>query len=348
MVSVLSFAAGQLYEEELRSSGVTVETLSHRAGRLQRLRATRTLVATSDVEVLQAAHTWVNPYVATAVMGTRVLGVGAVRSDGLFEVQQNPVWGRLSLAVPSTVIVNSVVAARRVSAYSWGRRRAISFVPNVIEVDTTVSDRSAHDDPPAHRPHEIVVLAVANMTPVKRLDILIKAFALARGAVGDSLHLWLVGDGPELNRLKVLAGALGVSGSVSFLGRRTDVPALMDRSDVYALTSDHEGFPNSILEAMAAGLPVVATDAGAVPDVIAHAATGYVVPKGDHATFARLLISLARDQPTRSRFGAAGRQRVLDYFRPPTLGTRLEDAYAKGAASRRIRAGRSALRAESD
>jgi glycosyltransferase involved in cell wall biosynthesis len=121
----------------------------------------------------------------------------------------------------------------------------------------------------------------------------------------------LVGDGPERGTLEELAGALGLlPDAVWFAGRRNDVPVLLRGSHMYVLTSGHEGFPNVLLEAMAARLPVVATPAGDAGVIVQDGASGFIVAHDDEGALAARLVELARSTELRARLGAAGRARV--------------------------------------
>ena len=145
----------------------------------------------------------------------------------------------------------------------------------------------------------------------------------------------LVGDGPESVRLKGLADSLGLlPDGVEFAGRRDDVPALMARAAMLVLSSDHEGFPNVVMEAMAARLPVVATPAGDAADLVADGVTGHVVPFDDVPLMAERMASLARSPARAREFGAAGRLRVEQNFGHRGLLGHLLNAYGEAARKR--------------
>lgn len=323
-VSVVTFEEGGHYSDDLCRRGAALHVVPSGAGRLGRLRELRRLVRAERPDVLQAAHTWLNPYVWGATVGSGCRPIGAVRSDGTMEVTQNPVWGRLCLTVPGTAIVNSAAAQRRLEAFSFGRNRFVHVVPNAIRLSTEESHPSSATEDAAD---VVTVLTVANVTPAKRLDVLVDAFGRAQRDASAPLQLWIAGDGPELEATEMRVRTAGLEDVVAFLGRRDDVQELMSCASIYALSSDHEGFPNTVLEAMTVGLPVVATDAGAVPDVVADGRTGYVVPRGDAAAFARALVALADDPKRRTAFGRAARDRVVAEFSASELAVRLEKVY---------------------
>jgi len=115
--------------------------------------------------------------------------------------------------------------------------------------------------------------------------------------------------------------------TVTFLGQRDDVPALLKQAEIFFLTSDEEGFPNVILEAMAAHLPVITTPAGEAGGVVQNGVTGYVVPFDDVEGMAELMVHLARLPDLRCQLGNAGRQRVERLYSFEGLADRLLSIY---------------------
>jgi glycosyltransferase involved in cell wall biosynthesis len=149
------------------------------------------------------------------------------------------------------------------------------------------------------------------------------------------LDLVIVGDGPERGVLEREAARLGLGDTaVRFLGRRADVPALLRQADFLVSSSDHEGFPNVLLEAMAARLPAIATEAGDVASILLPGVTGYVVPTDDVAQLADRMVALARAAGTRRAMGQAARKRVELMYRDSTLADKMLAAYQSAAARR--------------
>ena len=136
----------------------------------------------------------------------------------------------------------------------------------------------------------------------------------AVGLIEAPCHVRLAGDGPALSAVESAVMRDGLSQRVELLGARADVSALLARSDVFVLSSRSEGFPVSVLEAMAAGLPVVATDVGGVAVAVVVGETGFLVPAADSEALARALERLVLDGELRRRLGAAGRARALSLF----------------------------------
>jgi glycosyltransferase involved in cell wall biosynthesis len=126
--------------------------------------------------------------------------------------------------------------------------------------------------------------------------------------------LLLVGDGDGRAQAQALAAELGVAQHVRFLGVRADVPRLMAAADLFLLTSLSEGVSVTLLEAMAAGLPIVATDVGGNSEVVVHGQTGLLAPRGNAAALAQHIATLLGDAARRNAMGHAGRERLLAQF----------------------------------
>ena len=151
-----------------------------------------------------------------------------------------------------------------------------------------------------------IVAVVANLWPVKDHRTLIEAAALVQRRIPD-VRFALVGDGPERDHLQRRIGELGLRDAVHLLGTRYDVPAILARSSAFCLPSRAEGLSNAIMEAMAAALPVVATDAGGNAELVRHGSTGFVVPIGDAASMAARLVDVLSDPRLARQMGRRGR-----------------------------------------
>jgi glycosyltransferase involved in cell wall biosynthesis len=175
-------------------------------------------------------------------------------------------------------------------------------------------------------PDDLAIIQVA------RLDYL-KDHATAVRTVGrvrqrhPGARLLLVGEGPERGAIRAEADRLGLADHVRFLGLRQDIPRLLQAADLFLLTSISEGIPLTLLEAMAAGLPVVSTRVGGTGEVVADGRTGLLAPAGDDAALADAVLRLAGDAALRERLGGAGRGRVRSLFSEGRMCERYGNAY---------------------
>jgi glycosyltransferase involved in cell wall biosynthesis len=162
-------------------------------------------------------------------------------------------------------------------------------------------------------PDDFVLIQVARLDPIKDHLTGLRALARLAGRL-DRARLVLVGDGPESATVERAVHDLGLDRRVLRLGLRSDVPRLLKAADVVLLTSVSEGIPLTLIEGMAAGLPVVATRVGGIPEVVADGETGLLFPAGNAEALAEQVLRLAGDPALRERLGRVGRLRALDHF----------------------------------
>lgn len=160
---------------------------------------------------------------------------------------------------------------------------------------------------------EYVIGTVARLVPQKALHVLLDGFARYQRQASAPSRLVVVGVGPLKAELKQRADDLGIGSRVIWAGFREDTPAVMKAFDLFALTSAYEGFGLVLLEAMAVGLPVVATRVSAIPEVVEDRESGYLIPAGDPKALAEALIYF-EDQHLRRHYGMAGQARVRRVF----------------------------------
>jgi glycosyltransferase involved in cell wall biosynthesis len=170
-------------------------------------------------------------------------------------------------------------------------------------------------------------LALARFAPDKDHDTLIRAFARVHALVPQA-ELWLVGDGPLRVAVGRQADALLPSGRIRFFPAQADVRPLLRQAGLLVLSSVAEALPNVVLEAMAAGLPVVATSVGGLPEVVAQGETGLLAPPRDPDALAQVLARLLADAGERGAMGAAGRDRAVREFSLTAMVRRHEEVLA--------------------
>jgi glycosyltransferase involved in cell wall biosynthesis len=162
--------------------------------------------------------------------------------------------------------------------------------------------------------NEKAVISIANLIPYKGLSDLIEAVAAVTDRM-PGVRFLLVGEDRGIQEeLVAKAHRLGVSQQVVFLGQRLDIPDLLAASDLMAVSSHEEGFSNVILEAMAAGLPVVATDVGGNREAVLDGVTGWLVAPRDPAVMADRILDLLSDQEKAAAWGRRGQDRVKEVF----------------------------------
>jgi glycosyltransferase involved in cell wall biosynthesis len=163
------------------------------------------------------------------------------------------------------------------------------------------------------------------LAAVKNYQLLLEAAARLPDAL--PWRLILIGDGPERDRLQQTAGQLGIGARLSLLGHRDDIAALLGELDIFVLPSASEGMSNTLLEAMAARVAVVASDVGGNSEIIEAGRSGLLFAPGDAVAAAQAIRQLAGDAQLRERLAGAGAQRAMTTFSLPTMLSAYEDLY---------------------
>lgn len=204
---------------------------------------------------------------------------------------------RIGYAFAHRVVANCRAAADRLR-FEGVPARKIAVIPNGL--DTEVYALRG----PIARVRRVAT--VANLRPEKGHDVLLDAAAIVVRRFPDA-HFDIVGAGPELAALEARVESLGLTSAVSFLGHCEDVPARLAAADLFVLPSRSEAFPNAVLEAMAIGLPTIASAVGGLLEVIQPERNGVLVPVGDPQALARAISGLMADPARAARLGAAAR-----------------------------------------
>jgi len=181
----------------------------------------------------------------------------------------------------------------------------VQTIPNGVDISRYRSASPLNRASLGWKNEDVIIACIARLEPEKGHAALLDAFQQVHARFSHA-RLLLIGDGSERGSLNTRVTALNLNGSVQFLGIRGDIPALLATSDIVALASSREGLPLVVLEAMAAGKPVVATRVGSVPDVVKDGQSGFLIPSGDTNELTQALQIMIRDAPKREQFGAEG------------------------------------------
>jgi len=217
--------------------------------------------------------------------------------------------GNLNSCLPGHQVYNSELSAEEArNCQTYFKPREITVVRNGVDLSHFSEDESENSDRSILR-----IVGVGSLVSVKRWDKLIACAAILKKR-GVRFQLKLAGDGPLREELVSQAAALDLCREIQFLGQVDNIPGLLASSDVLVHCSDFEGCPNSVMEAMACGLPVVATMAGDASVLIDNGTTGYIVELEDIQAIANALHHLDENPNLASQMGRASRRKAEREF----------------------------------
>lgn len=228
------------------------------------------------------------------------------------QLPRRVLFRRVALSGAATRIVVPSRTLHRLATERWRFSPArVLYIPNGID-----GDRFATPDPAmaaflCPEPARLVVGTLGVLRPEKNLSRLLRVFARLPPS---PVHLAIVGGGPERERLEAAAVRAGLSGRVTFTGPLPEPGRILGHFDLFAMTSDTEQMPLSLLEAMASGLPVVATDVGDIKEMVAVPNRPYIVPPDDEDALLTRIIELLGDPVLRRRLGDANREKLAAAF----------------------------------
>jgi glycosyltransferase involved in cell wall biosynthesis len=241
---------------------------------------------------------------------------------------------RFAYSMAHKVVANSTAAANAVAREGVPAGR-IEIIRNGLDISSIPARQRARGAPRT-------VVTVGNLRAEKRHEVLLSAMRTVTARHPDA-RLLIVGAGPRRRALQALATDWGLTSFVQFLGHRDDIGAALNAADIFALPSRTEASPNAVIEAMAAGLPVVATAVGGVPELVAHGETGLLVPVEDAAAFARALLQLMDDPAAAERMGVTARRRAVERHSFDRMTRAFEQLYLSQLEARSRLTGRSPL-----
>jgi glycosyltransferase involved in cell wall biosynthesis len=236
----------------------------------------------------------------------------------------------MSLRLPKLIAVNSRTALRNAISLGVPSVR-LQFLPNIVDVE--------HFNPLLRTDSDKVrLVTVGRLVRPKRIDRFLSVLAQVKRETAVAVTATIVGDGPDRMQLERQAFNLGLGPeTLNFAGNVADAACVYNEADIFVLTSDHEGTPNALLEAMASGLPVVATAVGGVPEVVHCGETGYLADPENETDMVRALIALIQDRSLRIALGHNARQYVAQNHSTLRLTDSLKAIYSVALAGNHYR-----------
>lgn len=321
-VSAILLNHGRL-EDELRSAGVPVGVIDERLHPWWEI--LRQLLRSFRRRPVDLLHTHRYKENVLGGLAARVRGVRHVirTVHGTTEIYSG--WGRVKAAAYGTLddlacrrVVGTLVGVSKEITEGLRRRfpaRLVVHIPNCIDERQMVLGRSREET--RHelgvKEFEFAIGTVGRLVPVKGIEHLIRAAAeMIRRR--EAVRVVIAGDGPALPELVALVRSLGLEQKVSFLGWRRDALEVINALDLFVLPSLHEGMPTVLLEAMALGVPVVASRAGGIPEILADGRTGLLAEPGSPASLAEKCLDIMASPGLARALAENGRRAAAGYY----------------------------------
>jgi glycosyltransferase involved in cell wall biosynthesis len=290
------------YGPLIEAAGVPLRIIS--GGRLIRVLKLRQWLHSDRIDVV---HAWLFIANAYAWLANRGAGRPLVTSARNCKRQGRTLgWlNRRAFAASEAIVANSLQVAEYIEHEYEAPRSRIRVIYNGIDSERFhPGERNGARDPG-------LIVGIGRLVEQKNHALFLKAAArLAQDL--NTARFVIVGDGPLRPALEMQARSLGIADRVTFTGERRDVEAVLRSASLFWLTSRWEGMPNVVLEAMASGVPAIATDVGGTRELIRSGVDGFVVPEGDIESFVARSRELLRDEARWRQFAAAARARAED------------------------------------
>ena len=307
-VIVWNFHVEETYVRIIRELGVPLHSFPPLITRTKKLLALRGMVLGKRPEVIHSYTFHTNFAAAWAALGRNITAVGSARSDFDGEKKRSGrLLGRLSARWPKLQIYNNFAAAQN------ARHGRSLFVPKNICVVRNGLELEEFEVGSIRFEGAARILGVGSLLSLKRWDRLLRA-AATLNQIGLDFTVEIAGDGPMREALQRQIADLGLLHHVRLLGHVNNISALLSKATFLAHTSDYEGCPNVIMEAMAASRAVVATDVGDIRSLVEDGQTGFVVRRENEIEFVDRLATLIRNRNLCSQLGIAGRAKAEREF----------------------------------
>jgi glycosyltransferase involved in cell wall biosynthesis len=317
---VLSLSQDEFWGSRIRKLGFEVSHVGGSSSRLKRLVKISREVRRFKPHVVQAQHFYVNLYSVLAARFSGCRAIGAIRNNVTSEIADvGGLLGRASLRLPRILASNSRASVRNLLNLGVPKNR-LFFLPNAID--------NLHFAPGSSpQANSFAILGFGRLVPQKRFDLFLQV--LAQVSKKRPIQGVIAGDGPLRAELEALAARLGLlPGVVQFLGQISDTSCLYRQADLLLLTSDYEGTPNVVLEAMASGVPVIATRVGDVPELLGEGSRGRVVAPGDIAGLVSATDELLSNPQLRAGLARQAQIHVQSEHSQIALKDHLENLYS--------------------
>lgn len=333
-VAVAYLKGDGYWTRELERMGISVTALHlDRYGQLAPAFALRRLMKTFQPDIVHAHLPPAELYARLALLGSRVPFIISKHNDEpFFRAAGHRQVAQWVAARSAAIIAISDAVKRFHDRYFTGSADRLITIHYGLDADGFRARRTRTRVQIRQElgigEEAFVVGTVARLVPQKALEVMLRGFSQFRSAADPAAKLVIAGRGPLEGELRQMQHELGLGDSVVWLGFREDIADVMAAFDVFALSSNYEGFGLVLLEAMASGLPVAATRISAIPEIVAEGETGFLFKPQDPQGLSGILLKM-RDAEARKRLGAAACKRAVTVFPLERMLERTHEIYVR-------------------
>lgn len=316
------------WEVPIEELGIPLYMIPHRQTRLIRLCEIIRVLKPFHPQLIHGWHLFASAYagVAASVLATKSLAGIRHTYDAFLA---NPLEARLTLLTVDAILTNSKNAACELSKEKLCRKKQIFTVPNAVE--TPAGARGALREKLSRQfnisGEKVWIGSIGRLDPLKKFDLALVSFSQVF-KVHPDLHFILIGDGPEMQKLQSLVQKLGIAEHVTFTGEIPNAKDMLPALDIFCFSSVDEGMPNVVMEAAAAGLPILTWKLPFYEEILEHGRTGILVEAGNVADFKFGLINLIEQPILRERLGEESCKDITSRFSLPRFVNAMTDVYA--------------------
>jgi glycosyltransferase involved in cell wall biosynthesis len=289
------------------------------------------LLKRSRVQVVQCFDFYSNMFAIPLARLARVpVILGSRRDQKVMRTRMEQKAEQWCLSLATGVVTNSAAIKNQIVREDGIRSERVWVIHNGLDLDRF--DRQGEPSSPGERAtrknDEVRIAVVANLRPEKGHLVFVNAANLLARSCPQA-RFAIVGDGSMRGKIEARIRELGLNNRVQLTGAVENIPAFLKagNADILVNPSESESFPNAVMEAMAASLPVVATDVGGTNELVAEGLTGYLVPRDEGTVMAERLARLCNDPDTRVKMGEAGRRRIVERFTADLMAKKFENLY---------------------
>jgi len=320
---VYSFYGGGYWETPLRELGIRVIAINER-NKIVRLWKLVRLIKQGKYRYVHSQQFGLNLYAVVSSLFSGSSCIGSIRNNLISEVHTPDLFGLgwLSLLLPARIVSNSMKGMENAKKY-LRNSKSIYFLPNMVDTEVFFPGESRKPD------DTFKVITVGTVWKPKRVDRVLEVAEILKATGNERKIIFeIIGDGDELDAMINLAKSKGLLNSmVFFKGRSENIASEYRDANALLLTSDFEGTPNVVLEAMSSGLPVVASNVGDVPEIIADGETGFYIECGNIKKMAQRIAALSQDAVLCSKVGRQARDYILKNHSQAMLSQKLTALY---------------------